>query len=211
MLYIHVSIHIFMHINIYSYLLNIWVVLQKLPLSKWFCMASESRLVGQTHLWTFLFPLVRVSWLRLLSISMHSKCLMFGILTSLKGVQLKGQRWCQGLGWTRISISKHWESYIILSGRAGHHTLIREVKIFSQDTLFVKHFPNWIPVAEIFLARKLQGAESLVRASLAAANSQDGKSGLEDRRAIVGCSPCQGRECPLGTWSWAAENLWSAL
>lgn len=43
-----------------------------------------------------------------------------------------------------------------------HRAFIGEIKIFSQDSLFVKHFPNQIPVAEIFLASTQQGAESLV-------------------------------------------------
>ena len=54
--------------------------------------------------------------------------------------------------------------------------------MLSQEILFVKHFPNWIPVAEIFLASQQQGAESLGYASVANPSNKGWKFWLKEEK-----------------------------
>ena len=62
--------------------------------------------------------------------------------------------------------------------------------MLSQEILFVKHFPNWIPVAEIFLASQQQGAESLDCASFANPSNKGWKFWLkEEKQELISLTP----------------------
>ena len=62
--------------------------------------------------------------------------------------------------------------------------------MLSQEILFVKHFPNWIPVAEIFLASQQQGAESLSYASSANPSNEGWKIWLkEEKQELISLTP----------------------
>ena len=80
---------------------------------------------------------------------------------------------------------------------------MRGSKTVSQGALFVRHFPHRIPVAEIFLASKQQGAESQVCASSLDSRSQGvdggGWNGLEEeKQEQVALSPHKAGQTPPG-------------
>ena len=98
-----------------------------------------------------------------------------------------GIKWRTRINQFRSPFLNHWGASI---QRIAHHTLIREIKMLSQEILFVKHFPNWIPVAEIFLASQQQGAESLSYASSANPSNEGWKIWLkEEKQELISLTP----------------------